>query len=54
MVLTLSDEKIGTPSTPQDWSNKERKNVPIPYKEDFIKSAQRAVVGYGREGLRLY
>ena len=53
MVLTLSNEKTGTPTSPTKWSNEEQTNDPVPYKEKFLKEIQTAIVGYGKEGLRL-
>jgi len=36
MILTLSKQEIGTPSTPTRWSNEEQKLIPIDYKKNFL------------------
>lgn len=54
MILTLSNEKVGIPTNPIKWSNEQQKHIPIPYKEDFLKQIQSAVVGKNPEKLRLF
>jgi len=44
MILTLSNEKIGTPQGPMAWSNEKKKNLPVPYKESFLNQIQRSVI----------
>jgi len=54
MVLTLSKEKIGTPSTPTAWSNEKQKHVPINYKESFLQGLKKTTIdpnsGYEQRG----
>jgi len=38
MILTLSNEKIGTPTKPSRWSNEEQDWVTSNYKQDFLQS----------------
>lgn len=59
MVVTLSNEKIGIPKGPVEWSNEQQKQIPIPYKEDFLKQIERTLADkeeYGeyQKGMRLY
>ena len=44
MVLTLSNEKVGTPSIPDEWYNKKQKMIPLNYKESFLRSLKGTTV----------
>lgn len=48
MILTLSKETIGTPSTPKEWSNKKQTHVPVDYKQLFIKQLEQIHADNGK------
>lgn len=54
MVLALSKEKVGTPSTPTAWSNEKQTHIPINYKESFLRGLKEITLdpncGYEKRG----
>jgi hypothetical protein len=50
MVVTLSNEQVGTPTVPHMWSNDLQKQVPIDYKENFLSRIKGATVTRGEAG----